>query len=134
MRNTLKIFHDGDNKGRIVMDREFAIKSSYYGTQEYNCLQAARNDYPTYSVVRKTIKKNSKKESFNGLTYKYMEMYMDRYNVAESIRKEYAELRFMAKCHSIRYPVIKKWFLNTFPDVKDWGKTKKQLDAETAAA
>ncbi len=135
MRNTLRIIHsDGKNeKGLIVMDREFAIKSSYYGTQEYNRLQAARNDYPSYSVVRKTIKKNPKKESFDGLTYEYMEMYMDRYNVPAEIRKQYEDLRFKANGHSIRYPIIKAWFLKTFPDMKDWGKTKEKLDAETAA-
>ena len=131
MRNILKIDHTG--KGRIIMDREFALKSSYYGTQEYNRLQAARIDYPTYAVVRKTIRKNPKKEAFNGLTYAYMEMYMQRYNSPIEIQKQYEELRFKAKCHSIRYPVIKKWFLDTFPDVKNWGKIKEKLDAETAA-
>ena len=130
MKNTLHINH---KTNQLVMDRTFSVKASLFGSQEYNMLQTARQDYPTYQVVRKTIRTNPKKESFNGLTYEYMEIYMDRYNVAESIRKEYAELRFMAKCHSIRYPVIKKWFLNTFPDVKDWGKTKEKLDAGIAA-
>ena len=133
MRNVLKIFHDGGEKGRIVMDREFTVKSTIYGTYEYNILQAARKDYPNYHVVRKTIRKNSKKESFNGLTYDYMEKYMDRYNVPAEIRKQYEDLRFNAKGHSIRYPIIKAWFLKTFPDMKDWGKTKEELDAATAA-
>jgi hypothetical protein len=92
MRNVLKIFHDGDNKGRIVMDREFAKKASTYGTQEYIILRQAKQDYPSYTVVRKVIKKNPKKESFNGLTYEYMEAYMKRYNVSAEIQNKYEEL------------------------------------------
>ena len=130
MKNVLKINH---KTSQIVMDRMFAIKSSLYGSQEYNNLQQARQDYPTYSVARKEIRKNPQKESFNGLTYKYMEMYMDRYNVPAEICKQYEDLRFNAKGHSIRYPIIKAWFLKTFPDMKDWGKAKEELDAATAA-
>jgi hypothetical protein len=89
------------------MDREFSIKSSTYGTQEYIHLQNARKDYPEYSVERKVIKKNSQKEAFKGLTYTYMERYMDRYNVKESIRQEYQDMRFNVECHSIRYPKVK---------------------------
>ena len=133
MRNVLKIFHDSEKAGRIVMDREFAVKSSIYGTQEYDKLQAARRDYPNYSVVRKTIRRNPKKEAFNGLTYEYMERYMERYNATAETRQKYQEMRFMANCHSIRYPVIKKWFLETFPEVKDWGKMKNQLVAADVA-
>jgi hypothetical protein len=130
MKNVLRIDHAN---AKIIMDREFAIKSAIFGTEEYKHLQQARKDYDGYAVVRKTIRTNSKKESFNGLTYEYMEKYMDRYNIPEEIRKEYEELRFKAKAHSIRYPIIKAWFLKTFPDMKDWGKTKEQLDAATAA-
>jgi hypothetical protein len=133
MRNVLKIFHDTEKAGRIVMDREFAVKSSIYGTQEYDKLQAARRDYPNYTVVRKTIRRNPKKEAFNGLTYEYMERYMERYNTPAETRQKYQEMRFMANCHSIRYPIIKKWFLETFPEVKDWGKMKNQLVAADVA-
>jgi hypothetical protein len=115
------------------MDREFSVKSTVYGTNEYNILQAARRDYPTYHVVRKTIRRNPKKEAFNGLTYEYMERYMERYNAPVETRQKYQEMRFMANCHSIRYPIIKKWFLETFPEVKDWGKMKNQLVAADVA-
>lgn len=129
MKNTLKIDYKNN---QIVMDREFSINASSFGSQEYNMLQAARHDYPTFQVVRKTIKKNSKKEAFNGLTYEYMEKYMARYNAKPEILKAYDDLQFLAKCHSIRYPEIKSWFLETFPEVKDWGKKKEEFAADTA--
>jgi hypothetical protein len=134
MSNRLKIFHDGPEAGRLVMDREFAIKSSTYGTPEYIILQDARRDYPKYQVVRKTIKRNPKKEAFKGLTYAYMEEYMDRHNAPEKIRKEYEEKQFLARCHSIRYPEIKQWFLATFPDVKNWGENNQDDNAAADVA
>ena len=125
MKNTLKIDYKNN---QIVMDREFSINASLFGSQEYNMLQAARHDYPTFQVVRKTIKKNSKKEAFNGLTYEYMEKYMARYNVSEDILQQYRNVRFDVQCHSIRYPYVKKWFLKTFPDVKDLGLADVEVD------
>lgn len=116
------------------MDREFSVKASLYGTKEYHILQKAKQQYPDFEIQRKKIKTNPQKESFNGLTYDYMEMYMDRYNAPAEIRKQYEDLRFKAKAHSIRYPVIKKWFLQTFPEMKNWGKIKEELAAATAAA
>lgn len=129
MKNVLKIDYD---KQELIMDREFSIKASIVGSKEYDILQTAKQN-TGFTIVRKRIKTNPKKESFNGLTYEYMEMYMDRYNVPAEIRKQYEDLRFKAKGHSIRYPIIKAWFLKTFPDMKDWGKAKEQLDAATAA-
>lgn len=127
MKNVLKIDH---KNGKIIMDREFSIKSSTYGTQEYTHLQNARKDYPEYTVERKVIKKNSKKEAFKGLTYEYMEKYMNRYGVSKEIWQEYEDVRFNVQCHSVRYPKVKKWFLSTFPDIKDLG----MMDEECAAA
>ena len=118
---------------RIIMDKTFAKNAAVYGSNEYIQLQGARQDYPEYNVVRKTIKTNPKKEGFKGLTYEYMEKYMERYNAPSETIAEYEELRFQAACHSIRYPEIKKWFLKTFPEVKEWGKVKEKIDAAEAA-
>ena len=126
MRNVLKIDH---KNAKIIMDREFSVRASIFGSDEYKQLQEARKDYPNYGVMRKTIKKNSHKEAFKGLTYEYMEKYMARYNAKPEILKAYDDLQFLAKCHSIRYPEIKSWFLETFPEVKDWGKKKEEFAA-----
>ena len=125
MKNVLRIDH---KNARIIMDREFTIAASIFGSPEYKMLQQAKQDNDSYHVVRKTIKKNPKKEAFKGLTYEYMERYMDRYNVKESIRQEYQDMRFNVECHSIRYPYVKKWFLKTFPDVKDLGLADVEVD------
>ena len=119
MRGKLIIKHADDI---IEMSREFAKYAAYVGSEEYNLLQQTRRDYPTYRGVRKQIKKNKDKENYKGLTYEYMESYIKGHDDKEETNmKEYKEMRLLAECHSIRYPVIKKWFLARFPEVAKFG-------------
>lgn len=116
MTNTLKI---NRNNNTIVMDRAFAKASEIVGSAEYNMLQTARRDYPTFTVVQRTIKRNPNKECYKGLTYEYMEKYIISH-CAEKLT-EYKELRIISECHSVRYPKIKEWFLEEFPEVAKYG-------------
>ena len=52
MKNTLRIDHAN---GRIIMDRTFAKCAEDTRSEEYRHLQSVRQDYPTYTVVRKQI-------------------------------------------------------------------------------
>ena len=123
MKNVLKV--DSINK-RLVMDRAFAKEAETVGSEAYMLLQNARRDYPTYTVVRRQIKRNSAKECYRGLTYEYMESYIASHGNASTHRAEYNELRLLAECHSIRYPTIKKWFLATYPEVAKFGMDHPQ--------
>ena len=133
MRGKLIVKHA---EGVIEMSREFAKYSAVAGSDEYNLLQQTRRDYPTYRVVRKQIKKNKDKENYKGLTYEYMEYYIELHDDKEkTIMKEYKEMRLLAECHSIRYPVIKKWFLAKFPEVAKFGvlEVKEEAPAQENA-
>ena len=66
MKNTLKINHENRT---LVMDRTFAKAASFVGSNEYNLLQDARRDYPSYQVTLRSIKKKEDKERYRGLTY-----------------------------------------------------------------
>ena len=77
MKVTLKV--DQEN-GRIVMNRTFANLAANVFSEEYKILQGARQDYPTYVVVRRTIKKNPNRECYRGLTYDYMQPLRARRN------------------------------------------------------
>ena len=114
--NTLKIDF---SSGKLIMDRTFAKAAAYVGSNEYNILQTARQDYPTFVVETRKIKRNPNKECYRGLTYEYMESYIEKH--ASNKMDEYKEMRLRAKCHSIRYPHIKQWFLTTFPEVEQFG-------------
>ncbi len=123
MKNTLKINHENRT---LVMDKTFAKAASFVGSNEYNLLQDARRDYPTYQVALRSIKKKEDKESYRGLTYQYMENYIACHANAIKIMEEYKELRLQAECHSIRYPNIKKWFLAKYPEIAQFGVVETQ--------
>ena len=126
MKNTLKIDH---TKGIIIMDRTFANLAANTMTPEYRHLQNVRCDYPEYTVVRRQIKKNTAKESYRGLTYEYMEDYIMSHGTVEEIEerlKAFDELKLISECHSKsrRYPVIKRWFLEQYPESVRFGMDK----------
>lgn len=121
MTNYIKVDHDNRS---LIMDRTFAKKASIVGSKEYNLLQEAREHYEEYTVTRKTIKKAPNQEYYKGLTYEYMEEYIKTHEPKETLEKTLAEFREMiliSKCHSRRYPVIKNWFLEKYPEVKEYG-------------
>ena len=59
------------NRSIVLMGKEFAKAASQFGTPEYADLQAARRDYPNYAIVARTIRRNSDKKTYHGLTYTY---------------------------------------------------------------
>ena len=120
MKNTLRFDHDARC---IVMDRTFYKNSSNIRFEEYGMLQRARQDYPTYTPVIKRIKRNPDKETYRGLTYAYMERYIESHANAEATMAEYRELRLISECHckARRYPKIKKWFLEKYPEIEKFG-------------
>lgn len=132
MANWLKV---DTKKKLLIMDRAFAKNSAIVGSEEYIKLQNARADYPLFNVVRHTIKK-TKKECYYGLTYDYMRKYIASHGSKETsknILEELEEKLLISECHSkgFRYPVIKEWFLETYPEVKEFGTgiTKDKIPA-----
>ena len=130
MKNTLRFDHDARC---IVMDRTFYKNSSNIRFEEYAMLQRARQDYPTYTPVIKRIKRNPDKETYRGLTYAYMERYIETHANADEIMEEYKELRLISECHckARRYPKIKKWFLKKYPEVEMFGIEESDIESAT---
>ena len=123
MKNVLKINFEDKT---IVMDRTFAAKVKDTRSDEYLHLQTVRKDYPDYRVITRTIKSNPNKVTYSGLTYEYMENYILTHGDDAEVQKalsEYRELRTIAKCHGKGkgYPVIKKWFLEKYDEIEDFG-------------
>ena len=130
MKNTLRVDHDARC---IVMDRTFYKNASNIRFEEYAMLQRARQDYPTYTPVIKRNKRNPNKETYRGLTYAYMERYIEGHANAEAIMEEYKELRLISECHckARRYPKIKQWFLKKYPEVENFGIEEADNSAAT---
>ena len=99
---------------------------------EYAHLQQVRRDYPTYKVIRHTIKRNAEKKTYKGLTYEYMEYYILTHGTKEERQKnfaEYNEMILISECHgkAYRYPVIKRWFLEKYPEIAEFGAPAAQI-------
>ena len=132
MKNYLKV----DVKERkLIMDRTFAKNCEIVGSEEYKLLQTARKDYEGFTVVQRSIKRNPNKKTYNGLTYDYMREYIVLHEEKEQrkvVLEELDEMILISKCHSkaFRYPVIKAWFLDRYPEIKMFG-TADEEDDET---
>ena len=130
--NVIKIDHETK---RIIMDAKFYKNSSDPRNEEYAILQAARQDYPKYKAVRKTIKKSVDKKTYSGLTYSYMEDYILSHESEDTVKEvydEFNEMILISQCHSkaFRYPKIKKWFLEKYPEIVKFGLPKKPVVVE----
>ena len=129
-----------EKKNTIELTKKEATAAAKFGTPEYKNLQQARRDYPTFSVVTVTRKASTKKNTFKGLTYEYMEMYIEKHDDEEkSIMAEYLMLRGMtdeaeeALAESFTYLEMKDWFLKKFPAIAAFHEARAKLLENKAA-
>lgn len=136
MTNSLTI---NERNKTIEMTKKFANASKRYGSREYEDLQAARKDYPTYKVVTRSTKR--KKDSFKGLNLAYMENYIkthEKENTATLIdfyklcgKDEVGNKLELEEAEC--YGKIKKWFLNQYPVFENYRKDIDKILNEKVA-
>ena len=118
----------------IEMDKKFAAASSNPFSEEYAKLQEVRRDYPKYKVV---VTSSKAKESTSGLDFEFMEVYIEKHDDEEkSIMTEYKLLRAEDKTSkamgmkSESYLTIRAWFLEQYPEVKNFISKRDTIVAE----
>lgn len=132
MKGTIRVDHINRN---ILISKAFAKASMQINSEEYKTLLDVKTAYADYSIVQREIKKNPQKESYRGLTYEYMERYIELHDGRNSkVMNEYQEKRLIAQCHSIRYAHIKKWFLETYPEIEDFSTGAVRANENSLAA
>ena len=121
-------------KNAIEMTKKFAKAAAKFGTTEYKQLQEARRDYPTFSVKTVSQKPAAKKNTFKGLTYEYMELYIQKHDdEKKSVMTEYEMLRGLsdeakeALAESFSYLEMREWFLAKFPEIAKFHETRAKL-------
>ena len=115
---------------KIVLSSAFVKKAFTPGTDEYRQLQAVRNDYPDFVLKTRQFKTNTKQERYRGLTYDFMRDYIRTHeDEPKPVLAALEEMIGNSKCQSLgtRYPTIKKWFLETYPAVAEFGMDEEQL-------
>ena len=126
----------------IEMNTTFAKMIENPMSDEYALLQKLKIENPEFKVSRRKIKSNPNKDSYKGLTYEYMKMYIKTHETEEQAKEIIAYLDdqiLISKCHSqrLRYPTIKKWFLAKYPEVAKFGivededQNNDQTEAQT---
>ena len=123
-----------EKKNAIELSKKEAAAAAKFGTREYKALQEARKDYPGFKVVTITRKSTAKKESYKGLTYAYMETYIQKHDdEIKTIMAEYKMLRGLteeaeeALAVSFTYLEMKDWFLKKFPAIAEFHKKRESL-------
>ena len=112
---------------KIEMSKTEAKAAGKINSEKFNELHTLRTMYPTFEIVIKApSKKTTSRENYKGLTYEYMENYIIGHegdDTRDLVLKEFAEKRLISECHSKchRYPVIKKWFLDKYPEIANFG-------------
>ena len=111
-----------------------------YGSEMYNAVMAVRRENPGYRVIE--IKAKKAKSDFANLNLKTIQAYVEKNGTAE--QKEH--FSFISKrtigedgeyCEAQPFFLIKQWFLNEFPEIKQGRKdyrAKIQSIYEAAAA
>ncbi|MBE6667578.1 MAG: hypothetical protein E7607_04620 [Ruminococcaceae bacterium] len=110
-------------KKRIELTEVENKKACIYGTDEYKDLVSMRHTFSDYSIY--VVKnKNKRTDSLKGLTYAYMEAYIEKHGSPQQIN-EFKYLRGSddGLSHlSPSYGEIKKWFLSQFPEILEYSQ------------
>lgn len=120
-------------KSVIEISKSFEKKASIVGSAEYEMLQKARRDYPTFTVATKRAAKKAK-DNYRGLTYSYMEKYIKAHDDEnDSIMKDYKELRALTDeakemmAEPLTYGEMKAWFFETFPEIEEFHAKREAI-------
>ena len=124
-----RIMVDVPNSTIILMTREFEKRAKWANTEEYNALQKVRLDYPDFTVTGRAKKHYNNQDEYKGLTYAYMRKYIALHDELGSIMKEFEEKMLIGECHKRPYPKVKKWFLEQFPEIVEFGMPKLEDEA-----
>lgn len=108
----------------ILISKTFQKATMNPNSAEAKDLEEIMSKYPTYKIAQRVIKKSSNKKTYPDLTYKYMRDYIILTSTPEeelAAVAEFDHLILISRCQSNRYPVIKRWFLNKYPEIKEFG-------------
>ena len=86
-------------------------KASNPASAEYKELTTKMALHPTFKVVEK--EPNTNKNTYKDMDYKFMRNYINAQPNAKELLAEFETAKAM---FSGKYPLVKKWFLDTFKD------------------
>ena len=117
--------------GKIILSSAFEKKAFTPGTSEYAQLMEVRHEFPDFRLSTRQFKTNTRQDRYKGLTYDYMRWYIKKVEGtnAPTVLKAFDALINISMGHSTckRYPTVKKWFLNRYPEFAEFGMNDEQI-------
>ena len=116
----------------IIASKTTLKKASIPNSPEYKALMKLMKQNPTFTVEAKVIKEATGKKTYEGLNKAFIEKYISIQTNAADLKAQYEQAAKMGK-----FPLVRKWFLNTFKNF-DMATAKKEIEqaifAEIASA
>ena len=125
-RNNIIVNHE-DNT--LIISKAFYKKASVFGSTEYYELRKAKMENEGYSIEFKTFDK----KTYHGLSFKTMEEYIKTQPDSENRLMEFEAVKEIAEIKGSKYPLTKKWFLMTYPEIEKFHSDRDALLEKIAA-
>ena len=118
----------------IEMTKSEAKAAGRINSEKFHELKNYQNAYPTFTIA--IIETPKKKSQYKGLDYKFMENYikkseredkeeiMNKFNTLRGI--ENADRADCEKAEVASYIEVKKWFLKTFREIKEFKENQSK--------
>lgn len=131
----MKNYFNYDFINKAIVGSSSAIKRANAGNgREYRELSRMLAEHPDFKVMPKEIKGNPEKKKYHGLTFDRMKEYILTQPDSENRVKVFEKVQEIAEAKGAKYPLTKKWFLNTYPEYKENDTTVSEAKAEEIAA
>ena len=117
----------------IEMTKAESKAAGKVGTEAFKEMLSLMQQFPNYKIQVIARAATKKSCDYQGLTYDYMEKYIQAHDEDQSIMKEYQMLRGLtseaqeALADSCSYQEIKNWFLAKFPAIEKFHTMRQNL-------
>lgn len=121
------------NSMTIEMTKAESKSAGKVGTEAFREMLSLMQQFPNYKILVVTRATTKKSSELKGLTYDYMEKYIQAHDKDQSIMKEYQMLRGLsdeaqeALADSCSYQEIKKWFLGKFSEIAQFHENRQKI-------
>lgn len=124
-------------KNVIEMTKTEAAAAGKLNSDKFNELKALREMFPDFMII--VVKSHRKGDHFKGLTYLYMQEYIEKKN--QKLLAEFYSLcgkdesgNRMDFAPIASYGEVKMWFLTQFPEIENQAKALETKIEETRKA
>lgn len=111
----------------IIATKTTLRKASIPNSPEYKALMKLMKQNPMFAVCEKEIKTPTGKTTYKGLNTAFIQQYISIQPDSEVLRAQYEKAAEMGK-----FPLVRKWFLNTFENFNMESAKKELIEAAAA--